>query len=192
MTSGIRLVTSSVIKKTINTDGTITDEAVLPPDNIGLYDETTEGSTSKVYILPTGIEMASRNGIEIKSGAGINIKSGDEKNISVISIDKNKGIWMGSNKTINFFAGEEVDVNGKTTDKTGAAVEIGPTRILMGVSNLTNNGSTTALDITESNIILGAGIIKRIQNVGSAETDINDTYTEGSSSPYEALKDKDS
>jgi len=46
--------------------------------------------------------MASKNGIEIKSGAGINIlaSAGDipsgQNKTSVISIDKDKGIWMGS------------------------------------------------------------------------------------------------
>ena len=141
--------------------------------------------SSVVDINGEGIVMASKGGINIKSGAGITIKSSTNSNVSVIDIDNSKGIWLGSSQKINLFSGAltEPENTGLTS---GAAVEIGPTRILMGVSNITN-GETTAIDITESNIIIGAGIVKAtMENDDDMLADITDD-----NSPYQQLKRND-
>lgn len=142
--------------------------------------------TSRVDIDAKGIELASSNGINIKSGAGITIKSSTDTNVAVLNIDNEKGIWMGSDKEINFFSGnlsnmpetytytdilgEHADalttVNGIITDAgrawqanqitTGASVKISPERLLFGVSNI-GKSSATVVDLTDQYIILGAG-----------------------------------
>ena len=61
-----------------------------------LNDSLKEGATSRVDVMGEGIELASKNGIIIKSGAGIDIKSSTDDNVSVISIDKDKGIYIGA------------------------------------------------------------------------------------------------
>jgi len=92
---------------------------------------------------------------------------------------------MGSNKKISFFSGtsslpDAYDPNINTeTVRSGAVVEIGPERILMGVSKLngTVNTNTTAIDINSDEIILGAGLINN--------TDLDSS---NSNSTYETLK----
>ena len=202
---GIRLVSSKVVNHTLqkqnNNDGSISQKVNANDQPISLgttisnangednYDPTLQNSTSKVYILPSGIEMASKNGIQIKSGAGINILSSagnintGENKVAVISIDKDKGIWMGSDQTISLFSGKKVaEVNGMLSSgitREGAAVEISSQRILFGVTafhamkKLNNDenlevGETiqslkdslvdaTVVDLTKDQLVLGAG-----------------------------------
>jgi len=71
---GIRLVSSVILKKKI-TEATVTDIGIENAQGFsspelsehikedGTEDYTPTGATSKVYILPSGIEMASKNGI---------------------------------------------------------------------------------------------------------------------------------
>lgn len=117
--------------------------------------EDTNG-TSRVDIDGNGIELASKNGITIKSGAGIDIKSSTSANVSALQIDNEKGIWVGSNKSISLFSG--IANNGVGQTASGASVEISGEHILLGVLNATNNSSSaTAIELSEKQIILAAG-----------------------------------
>lgn len=128
------------------------------------YNSLNTGITSRVDLDANGIELASKNGIKIASGAGIDIKSGDANNISVVSIDKDRGVWIGSDKTISLFSGN-TSSQGSNDDEggivnTGASVEISPSRIIFGLSNEKNG---TAVEMTNENIILGATGIDKIK-----------------------------
>lgn len=71
-----------------------------------LNDSLREGATSRVDIMGEGIELASKNGIIIKSGAGIDVKSSDDENVSAVSIDKDKGIYIGATKGLSLYSGD--------------------------------------------------------------------------------------
>ena len=73
-----------------------------PAKSTYVYDA---GATSKVDVTGEGITLASKNGIIIKSGAGIDIKSSDDTNVSAVQIDKDKGIFIGSNNAIKLYTG---------------------------------------------------------------------------------------
>jgi len=126
------------------------------------YDSTSENATSKVYILPSGIEMASKNGIQIKSGAGIDIKSSDNINVSVISLDKDKGIWMGSTGAINLFSGNlgemPEEINGKVTYEKGHLTEAGKTWV-------SENGKGAAVEISNERILFGVANFYKYNNL---------------------------
>ena len=105
------------------------------------YDSITESgiSSSRVLIDPTQIYMA---------GAKITMLTGKSTGVSAIELDGSKGIWIGSSKSISLFA----------TNNTGntANVEINPDHILFGMNNVSNSTST-AIELTTSQILLGAG-----------------------------------
>lgn len=132
-------------------------------------DET--GESSYVNVHGDGIELASRNGITIKSGAGIDIKSSDEQNVSAVVIDKERGIYIGSNKKLTLFSGKTTDkpIIDSTTGQQavdeygnllwqsyGANIELSPEQLLLGMSNFGNTGAT-AIAMTDTQIILAAG-----------------------------------
>ena len=134
-----------------------------------------EGSTSTVDIDGSGIQLASKNGIIIKSGSGIDIKASDETNVSAVQIDKDKGVWIGSNKTVSLFSG---NVDGES--KSGANVELSADHLLLGVGDLSSN-SATAIEMTKEQIILAAGSnINAIQALDTGViTDSSDTNISG-------------
>lgn len=141
------------------------------------YDANTEdyeeSSISRVDIHGNGIEMASKNGIIIKSGAGIDIKSSDEQDISAVVIDKERGIYIGSNKKLTFFSGDTTDhalidpnTNQQARDAygnllweaTGANVELSSEHLLLGVGSIDQGASNaTAIELSKEQIILAAG-----------------------------------
>jgi len=127
-------------------------------------DETYEGaSTSRVDIHGKGIELASKNGIIIKSGAGIDIKSATETNVSVITIDKEAGIYMGTGMSteelaarmssdpnfkppvLRFYSGT-FNVN-DPDNIVGASAELSKDHLLLGMANL-GDSNATALEMT--------------------------------------------
>ena len=109
-----------------------------------------QDSISRVDIHGDGIELASKNGIIIKSGAGIDIKSTSSGNVSAVQIDKDKGVWIGSNKTVSLFSG----TISAGENASGASIELSPSHLLLGVGA---TGSDTAIELSKEQIILAAG-----------------------------------
>lgn len=108
------------------------------------------------------------NGIEMRASQGINFISSnvDGEDIAVISLSKDKGIYLGSNQPIRLFSGTSVPSSGITN----ASVEISNSRILFGV---TNGQKGNAVDITKDYIIFGSSFInsngeETTTNIGSS------------------------
>lgn len=141
---GIHLIATKYqdVSKPVNQQAHLTDD-----------ENNTLASISKVDIDANGIILESKNGINLKSGAGISIKSSSNSNVAVISLDKNKGIWLGSTQKISLFSATG-DVESKNA--SGASIEISPTRIIFGLSDLSSS-QNSVVDLTQDYIILGVG-----------------------------------
>ena len=126
------------------------------------YDNITSSglSSSRVLIKPTEIKMA---------GAKITMLVGTQKNdVSAIELDGSKGIWIGSNKSINMYS---------NTDGTsgGANVSINPEQIIMGVASGT---ASSVFEIKPSYLVLASGTTAASQNKNVTLTyDANSTLT---------------
>lgn len=120
--------------------------------------------------------------IKLYGTSSVDIYNGDPDDIStvnVISLNAERGIWLGSGKAINFYSG---GLNNATS--SSSSVSINPQRILFGVIGTNASASATALEMNQDAIILAsAGNLTTIQNAQFPAT--------GSSSPtapYETLK----
>lgn len=123
--------------------------------------------------LYSGIQSGFANGIDYTNN--YTLVSGDTVNVSAVRINKDEGIYIGSNKKIilsatNAIRNENGDYIGDPAiERSGANVELSPQRLLMGVSNLIN-GNNGAIDITSDQIILAVGSnIQELQNDASKE-----------------------
>ena len=142
------------------------------------YDGTTliedpNAATSTVDVEGNGITLASKNGIVIKSGAGIDIKSSNDTNVSVISIDKEKGIYIGAGMssqelatrmqtdpnfeppTLKFYSGT-FDEEDDEHNIVGASAELSKDHLLLGMANI-GKANATSFEMTTNQILLAAG-----------------------------------
>ena len=102
-----------------------------------------DAQAAKVLIHPEKITMAGSE-IEMYTGSNNNLNiSGHD--VTSIRLNGATGIWLGSNKSINLFAG----ANG-----TGASVQINPTRIIMGVSS---GNDDSVFELLPTQIVMGVG-----------------------------------
>ena len=89
------------------------------------------------------------------AGAKITMLAGTGANntstATSIELDGEKGVWIGSDKTISLFSG---GITNNTTS-AGASVEISKDHILFGT--VSANNDTTAMEITPKQIVLAAG-----------------------------------
>ena len=137
--------------------------SVSPSDNKGIkiVSSTASGAnaaTSYVDIKPSGIDMATAGGITMKGADGINIYSSDSSNTSAIRINKDEGIYLGTNKPLKLYSGAVDDIG------TGAAVELSSSRLLLGV---TGGKTGSAVDITKDYIIFGSAIVDEKDSVNT-------------------------
>lgn len=145
---GINIVTTAITEETVGkeNDGTI----------IG---------TSAVKMNKDGIVIAANAGIKIKSATGIDIYSSDNSDTSVVSINRDAGIFLGSNKALKMYSGNLViNEEGIVKSGSGSSVELAPERILFGVSD---PQSGTALEITSKRFIIGAASLVQSNDEGS-------------------------
>lgn len=128
--------------------------------------DSNASSLSAVDITGDGVVIGSAGKIDIKSAEGINIYSSDTSSTSAIRINREQGIYLGSNQPIRLFSGTSVPSSGITN----ASVEISNSRILFGV---TNGQKGNAVDITKDYIIFGSSFInsngeETTTNIGSS------------------------
>lgn len=111
----------------------------------GIYFVTsnTYDGTKAISIDKNGIDLASSSNIELRAGGSINIYSGSEQSASAFRLNKDEGIWVGTDQKIDFAA----NANG-----SGSALRLTKNRILLGVTTSSNTG---AVDITPEQVILG-------------------------------------
>lgn len=121
---------------------------------------------SRVLIHPDEIYMAGSK-ITMLTGASAS-------GVNAVELDGSKGIWIGSSKSITLSTGN--------TEGSNTNVEINPTHILFGVNNL-SNGNATAVEMSQAQIILGAGN-------GMTALDQNGINVAGSTSGVQITKDK--
>ena len=144
---GINIVTTSITEETVGKEN----------------DGTIKG-TSAVKMNQDGIVIAANAGIKIKSATGIDIYSSDNSDTSVVSINRDAGIFLGSNKALKMYSGNlVVNEGGIIKSGTGSSVELAPTRILFGVSDPQGG---TALEITSKRFIIGAASLVQSNNEG--------------------------
>lgn len=141
------------------------DTETNPNHGIHVYASELGSGTSTVDITGQGIEMAAANGIKFKSGGGIDFSASDGTNTSAVRINKDEGIYLGSNNPLKLYSGP-VDSNG-----SGASVELSTSRILFGVSNSSNG---TAIEITDNYFIIGAANIVQSGTTNSSGTGTKD------------------
>ena len=104
--------------------------------------------------------------IKLYSNSSVDLLAGDtSSNVSAISISPSKGVWIGSSKGINFYAGGITD----STVASGASVSIDANKIIMGVSNV-NSG--TAIELTPSTIVFAAGTTAAQALINTSDTNI--------------------
>ena len=152
--------------KQVNIGGATINIAALSKDGVNysagginlISASTTSGS--RILMSPTKITIG---------GATIEMYSGSTGTTSAIKIDGNvnaqnptPGIWLGSEKSIQLFSGN---------DYTGSNVQLTPTHIIMGVTSGNNTSAfelqkdflimavgTTGSDFSSSNVTLDASI----------------------------------
>lgn len=127
--------------------------------------ETGSSSSSYVDITASGIEMKTANGIKMKAGGGIDISSSDGASTSAVRINKDEGIYLGTNKPLRLYSGP-VSSNG-----SGASAELSTSRILFGVSNGSNG---TAVEMTDKYFIIGAADVVQSGTTNSSGTGTKD------------------
>ena len=120
-----------------------------------------------------GVQEGFANGIDYSNE--ITLITGDIANVSAIRINKDDGIYIGSNKKIILSATNAIKndqgeyINDPQIPQSGANVELSPQRLLMGVSNL-SNGNGGVVDITSDQIILAVGNnVQILQNDSSKQ-----------------------
>jgi hypothetical protein len=88
------------------------------------------------------------------AGAKITMLTGKNTSVSAIELDGSKGIWIGSNKSINMYS---------NTDGTsgGANVSINPEQIIMGVAS---GNASSVFEIKPSYLVLASGTTAASQN----------------------------
>ena len=146
-----------------------------------------------------GVQEGFRNGIDYTQPIGL--VAGDQiGNISVVRINKDEGIFLGSNKKIILSSSNAIkDANGNYINTKGehissADVELSPERLLLGVSNLSDN-NVGVVDITSKYTILSVGsnvdIIKEcLENGGTFEIFEIGEYVRNNYTTVEEVQDK--
>lgn len=107
--------------------------------------------------------------IKLYGSSSVDVYSGDITDIStisVLSLSKDKGVWIGSGKAINLFSGK-MPVDGDIA--TNSSVCIDPTKIMFGVSS---TGDATVVEMTEDYVILAAA-----NQLSAVENAIESTWT---------------
>ena len=125
---------------------------------------------NRVLIHPDQILMAGST-VTILTGSAASTQENPVTNAVELS---GEGIWIGSSKSITLFSAD----NSSST----ANVEINPSHILFGMNNL-SNGNSTAVELTESQIIFGAGN-------GLAAIEANGITKTGTTAGVQITKDK--
>lgn len=135
---------------------------VITEETVGKENDGTIKGTSAVKMNKDGIVIAANAGIKIKSATGIDIYSSDNSDTSVVSINRDAGIFLGSDKALKMYSGNlVVNEEGIVKSGSGSSVELAPERILFGVSNPQGG---TALEITSKRFIIGAADIVQSNN----------------------------
>ena len=116
-------------------------------------------SSSNANIL-SGLYSGIQNGFG--NGIDYTVLIGDNRSVSAVRINKDEGIFIGSNKKIILSSTNAIKDNSgnyigdPNIANSGANVELSPQRLLMGVSNL-DNGNAGIVDITSDQILLAVG-----------------------------------
>jgi len=143
--------------------------------NAGIHMQATEIKNnvetqfSTIDITSSGIIMKAEDGIKFQSGGGIEFSvSNGNNSTSVMRINSENGIYLGSDKSIKFYSGS---ADGTGTGN-GTSVEINQNELLFGVSNGANQ---SAVKLTANDIIFGVGSIvnsNSVNNIGTKESGI--------------------
>ena len=143
--------------------GSLFNEAgeLLHEANKGLVNaqSLTKSNATILSGFLTNVKEGFENGIDYSEE--VLLQSGDQKRISAVRINKDEGIFIGSNKKITLSTINAIQDNqGRyitDPDKaTGANIEITPARIFLGVSKI-NNEASGIIDITSDQIIIANG-----------------------------------
>ena len=133
--------------------------------NYSLVDEdlvnNLSHALSKVNITPTLISMASADILMRGSNTIKMVTSKDSwTSTSAIEISSDNGVWIGSGKGINLFAGDVslYDAQGARTALSGASVQLNSDHLLLGFAGVAeNDSSAAAVEIKSGSIVMAVG-----------------------------------
>ena len=165
--------------------GSLFNEAgeLLHEANKGLVNaqSLTKSNATILSGFLTNVKEGFENGIDYSEE--VLLQSGDQKRISAVRINKDEGIFIGSNKKITLSTINAIQDNqGRyitDPDKaTGANIEITPARIFLGVSKI-NNEASGIIDITSDQIIIANGAVSNTLETNPVDEITNNAALSG-------------